>query len=193
MNKIYIASIIALGFILSGCDSGGKKIVDTKDGVVVTTPTGDLYKIVGTELFEIRKHETGYEDGFLKTSEYDIPTLNAKLHCLVKAKVFSNKTDYIIEVTVLPNSIKEESLAAKDLLELKNGTIDGLSVILTSFEDAEGFKLGEDEFNLNAAGWSRVVDTKNETYQYQFKGFRDSEKQRAKKDSTMQIKWVGLS
>lgn len=188
MKKTNILLITTLALSLAACDSGGKKIVDTKDGAIVTTITGDLYKVVGTEMYEIKKHESGFENGFIKTATQVVPSTNAKINFDVKAKVFNDRTDYIIVGKVVPGTIKNKALADKDILSLNDSTIDGISAITLVYEDADGFSLGSDELPIRGE-WSRSVNEAGVITAVEFKGTRVSDKQRARKDATLNVQW----
>jgi hypothetical protein len=188
LNKKSIFLVSALALTLTACDSGGKKVVDTKDGVIVTTVTGDLYKIIGTEMYEIKKHDGGFESGYLKLKTIEVASRNAKIKIEVKAKVFNDKTDYIVDAKVVPGSIKNKALSVKDILSLNDGTIDGISSVSIVYEDAEGFSLGNDEISVRGE-WSRIVDENDNVAQVQFKGTKPSDKQRANKDTMLKIQW----
>lgn len=188
MNKSFLLIMTISSVFLTACDSGGKKIVDTKDGVIVTTVTGDIYKVVGTELYEIKSHDKGYEEGYLKSIDYDIPSKNAKLHVSLKAKIFNDKTDYVIKVDVVENSITDKNITKPEVLKISNGNIDGISSLIINFEDAEGFSAGKDVIGFDD-DWTNIVNDKDETLIYEFKGMRASEKLRANKNTSLRIQW----
>lgn len=192
MNIRFFLISLSAAFILCGCENGGKKIVETKDGVIVTTITGDFYKIIGTELYEIKKHEQGYENGYLKNYSKEIPSKNARLLVSLKAKIFNDKTDYVIKVNIAKNSIKDAALTESGLLGIDNGRIDGVSSLIISFDDKDGFESGQDVIEFNAPGWTHIVNSKGEPAYYEFKGMRISEKQRASENTTIDISWTAL-
>jgi hypothetical protein len=180
--------MIALAFSLTACDSGGKKIVDTKDGAIITTMTGDLYKVIGTEMYKITERAGDITSGTLKTFTQEISSKNAKLKFEIKAKVFNERTDYIITASVVPKSIKNKALSVSDIIDIKNGTIDGIASIDVVYEDKDGFSLGSDTFSIKDQ-WILNVDHNDVAYQAEYKGSLSSAELRNQKDSRIVVQW----
>ncbi len=187
MKKTNVLLITALAFSLAACDSGGKKIVDTKDGAIVTTMTGDLYKVIGTEMYKITERADN-TNGTLKTATQAITSINGKVKFEVKAKVFNDRTDYIINASVVPGSIKNKAISVKDMMNMIDGSIDGITALSIVYEDKDGFSLGSDDIAVKSQ-WTTTIDHNGAAYAAEYKGSVVSTELRNQKDSRLVVQW----
>ena len=180
--------ILAFCSFLVACNQEKNSVVATSAGVFHLNSNGQIYRIDGNKLVELKADKLDPEKGILKTYSQEIPGKDGKILVDLKAKIYPDKTNYIIKITRKLNPDKAAENQDKEL-KFTGNSVMGIKSITVATSDSDDFSVGQDYIPFNNK-WLKVVDSSGKVRSLEYKDSFISESARFSELTKFTVQWV---
>lgn len=187
MKKIILSLLICVS--LTACNEDKTAVVSTPSGNFFINSSGLLHRIEGNKLVEVKVDNVDPEKGITKTLDREVPTPQGIMTVSVKAKIYPDKTSYIIYISKKLKEGEGNEQLSKALQQSSSRTIMGIKSITVVASDKDDFSVGEDNIPLTY-GWTNIVDKSGKPYRLEYKGSFPSPKTRFNESTFLGLQWT---